>query len=108
MSDIVSYSKIVSYTGCSKKIETLCLLIISATKYQLFKYFFFLLKTEIYLQILNTKPFVCNFLGLRYMQNKSYVAAGLGEGYRVLALADKQQAARPAVSEYHQENKTSA
>ena len=31
---------------------------------------FFLLKTEIHTQILNTKPFLCDFLGLRYLQNK--------------------------------------
>ena len=30
---------------------------------------FFLLKTEIHTQILNTKPFLCEFLGLRYLQN---------------------------------------
>ena len=31
---------------------------------------FFLLKTEIHMQILNTKPFLCNFRGLRNLQNK--------------------------------------
>ena len=31
---------------------------------------FFLLKTEIHMQILNTKPFLYNFRGLRNLQNK--------------------------------------
>ena len=35
-----------------------------------FQNFFFLLKTEINLQILNTKSFLCDFRGLRYLQNK--------------------------------------
>ena len=32
--------------------------------------YFFLLKTEIHTQILNTTPFLCNFRELRNMQNK--------------------------------------
>ena len=52
-----------------KNKETGLLLNISATKYQTFKPFF-LLKTEIHTQILNTKPFLCDFWGLRYLQNK--------------------------------------
>ena len=31
---------------------------------------FFLLKTEIHMQILNTKPFLCDIRGPRYLQNK--------------------------------------
>ena len=31
---------------------------------------FFLLKTEIHTQILNTKPFLCDIWGPRYLQNK--------------------------------------
>ena len=31
---------------------------------------FFLLKTEIHTQILHTEPFLCNFMGPRYQQNK--------------------------------------
>ena len=31
---------------------------------------FFLLKTEIHTQILTTKPFLCNFRGLRNLKNK--------------------------------------
>ena len=31
---------------------------------------FFLLKTEIHTQILNTKPFLCDFWGSRYLPNK--------------------------------------
>ena len=30
---------------------------------------FFFLKTEIHMQILNTKPFLCNFRGLRNLKN---------------------------------------
>ena len=44
-------------TGCIKKNEQACKLNISATKYLIFKSFF-LLKTEIHTQILNTKPFL--------------------------------------------------
>ena len=32
---------------------------------------FFLLKTEIHVQILNTEPVLCFFRGLRYLQNKT-------------------------------------
>ena len=35
-----------------------------------FSYHFFLLKTNIHMQILNTKPFLYNFRGLRNLQNK--------------------------------------
>ena len=31
---------------------------------------FFLLKTEIQMQFLNTEPFLCDIRGLRYLQNK--------------------------------------
>ena len=34
------------------------------------KSFFSFLKIEIHIQILNTKPFLCDFFGLRYLQNK--------------------------------------
>ena len=32
---------------------------------------FFLLKTEIHMKILNTEPILCDFRGLRYLQNKT-------------------------------------
>ena len=56
-------------SGCPKKNESLFLLNISATTYPTFN-LFFLLKTESHTQILNTKPFLCDFWGLRYLQNK--------------------------------------
>ena len=34
------------------------------------KSLFFLLKTEIHIKILNTEPILCDFRGLRYLQNK--------------------------------------
>ena len=56
--------KNVSYTGCIKKNAPPSLLDISATKYLIFK-LFFLLKIEINMQIFSTKPFLCDFWGLR-------------------------------------------
>ena len=35
-----------------------------------FSNYFFLLETEIHTQILNTKPFLYDFMGMRYLQNK--------------------------------------
>ena len=53
----------------SQKNETLLLLNILATTDRIFK-LFFLLKTEIHRRILNTKPFLCDIRGPRYLQNK--------------------------------------
>ena len=46
------------------------LLKISITNERIYKLFFFLLKTEIHTQILNTEPFIYKFRGLRYLRNK--------------------------------------
>ena len=55
--------------GVPKRIR-LCFCLISQQPSIGFLNRFFPLKTEIRTQILNTKPFLCNIRGLRYLQNK--------------------------------------
>ena len=66
----ISVSKL---QGDSKKTQEFSLIIRTAVAYELCHGItnpFFLLKTEIHMQILNTEPFLCLFRGLRYLTNK--------------------------------------
>ena len=57
-------------TGCFNKNGTVFILQISCQPRIGFLNCFFLLKTDIHMKILNTKPFMCDFRGLRNLQNK--------------------------------------
>ena len=58
------------HTGCFKKNCTVFILHISRQPSFGFSNPFFLLKTEINMQILNAKPFLCDLRGPGYLQNK--------------------------------------
>ena len=60
-----------SSTGCFKKNATMFVCLISPEPMNRFLNRFFLLKTEIHMKILNTEPILCDFRGLRYLQNKT-------------------------------------
>ena len=61
---------IIYNTGCFKKNGAVFILQISQQPSIGFSNCFFLLKTKIHMQILNTKPFLYNFRGLKNLQNK--------------------------------------
>ena len=67
----VAFSEIhLEIQGVSKQNGAVFILKISWQPSTGFSNSFFLLKTKINTQILSTNPFLCNFLGLRYFQNK--------------------------------------
>ena len=57
-------------TGCFKKNGAVFILQISWQPSIGISNHFFLLKTEIHMQILNTKPFLYDLMGPRYLRNK--------------------------------------
>ena len=57
-------------TGRLKKTAQMFVCLISPEPMSRFLNRFFLLKTEIHMKILNTEPILCDFRGLRYLQNK--------------------------------------
>ena len=68
--DILGFTIFSLHTGCFRKNGAVFILPISWQPSIGFSNRFFLLKTKIHTQILNTKPFLCAFRGLRNLQNK--------------------------------------